>query len=167
MEARRNRKDTFTVTGVFASRKDAENAYHLLMELGYAPEEVTLIMSDETGEKICGKRKSESRFVLGRKINTTNYAGSNISDAIDSLGKFVALPGVALMVAGDFQDGGVSALINSVMSDKYAGFYKSVIKDGEIVIDFTPHSAREKNIIMNLWENYRGYPVIRKAENAA
>lgn len=168
METQADRKNVFTVTGVFASSRDAENAYHLLIELGYMPEEITLIMSEEMGQRISNSQSEKSGLITEKKSkNIDRKFASGISHAVDSLGKFVALPGVSLMVAGDFNDGGVRALTNSVMSDKYADFYRSLILEGEIVIDFTPHTAKEKNMITGLWENYRGYPIIRRASNAA
>jgi hypothetical protein len=168
METQRNRQNTFTVTGVFANSNDAENAYHLLMELGYAPGEVTVMMSDETGKKICDSRKRLTRMLLASNFKPVyqNF-GNDICHAIDEMGKFISLPGVSLIVAGDFKNNGLRALTNSVMSDKYAQFYQSLIRDGEIVIDFTPHSAREKNVITGEWENYHGFPIIRRSENAA
>ncbi len=68
---------------------------------------------------------------------------------------------------GTTPDGVERALTNSVMSDKDAEFYRAVIRDGEIVIDFTPHSAIEKNIVTTLWEDYRGFPVVRRQKIAA
>ncbi len=168
MDTRLNGRDVSTITGVFASSDDAENAYQLLMELGYDPGEVTLIMSDETGEKLRRRNNKDARPVSGRKEKShRNEIDSYISAVVDSLGKFVALPGVTLMVAGDLKDGGVRALTNSVMSDKYGEFYQAVVRDGEIVINFTPHSSREKNIVVTLWEDYRGFPVVRRPANVA
>jgi hypothetical protein len=168
MEARYNKQDTFTVTGVFATRQDAENAYHILMELGYTPDEITLIMSDETQEKLYKSPDQDLKMLLeSRKYNRSDENCSTIYDALNTFGKFVALPGVALMVAGDFNDGGVRALSGSIMSDKYAHYFQTKIKDGEIVIDFKPHTARERNIIANLWENCGGDPLVRRARNVA
>ena len=159
------KRDTCTITGVFATREDAENAFHSLMELGYSPDEITLIMSDETKDKLYNQQ-------IGLMLDTVpdssrGNACITILDALDSLGKFVAIPGVSLMVAGDFNDGGVRALTSSVMSDRYAQFYQNRIKDGEIVIDFQPHTIKERNMITSLWENYGGDSVIRRLSHAA
>jgi hypothetical protein len=166
MENQGNGKSAFTVTGVFADKADAENAYHFLMTLGYTPSEVTLIMSDETGQKMNKNNDrhhragSRTRFIIQKELN-------GISEAIDAYGKFVAIPGVSLIVAGDLAGSGLNALANSVMSDKYATYYKTLIKDGEIVIDFAPHSVKEKNMIAGLWEDFHGYPITRRANHAA
>ena len=160
-----NKANTCTVTGVFATREDAENAYHILMELGYSPDEITLIMSEKTQDKLYNSRTNYSGFDAGFHFDKDSC--NTISDAIDALGKFVAFPGVALMVAGDFNDGGVRALTDSVMSDRYAQYYRTRINDGEIVIDFLPHTVNERNIISGIWEDFGGDPLIRNVDNAA
>jgi len=160
-----NKANTCTVTGVFATREDAENAYHILMELGYSPDEITLIMSEKTQDKLYNSRTDYSGFDAGFHFDKSSC--NTISDAIDALGKFVAFPGVALMVAGDFNDGGVRALTDSVMSDRYAQYYRTRINDGEIVIDFLPHTVNERNIISGIWEDFGGDPLIRNVDNAA
>ena len=167
MEEGYNKKNTCTVTGVFATREDAENAYHILMSLGYTPDEITLIMSDKTQDKLYNNRIDYSKSAVDAGFNFNKNSCNTISDAIDALGKFVAFPGVALMVAGDFNDGGVRALTGSVMSDRYAQYYRTRINDGEIVIDFLPHTINERNMISGLWEDYGGDPLIRSVENAA
>jgi len=165
MENQHTKRDTCTITGVFATQEDAENAFHILMEMGYNPEEITLIMSDETKDKIYN-HKAGLRL---DSVPDSEHANAcmTILDALDSLGKFVAIPGVSLMVAGDFNDGGVRALTSSVLSEKYAQFYQTRIKDGEILIDFQPHTMKERNMITSLWENYGGDSVIRRLGNAA
>ena len=163
METNYNMQDTCTVTGIFATREDAENAFHILIELGYNPAEITLIMSEETKEKLynCCVPQIHSAGFNGKRCCAT------ISDAINTLGKFISFPGVALMVAADFNDGGVRALNASVMSDRYAQYFRTRINDGEIVIDFKPHTVQERNIITGLWENYGGDPLIRRFRNVA
>lgn len=167
MENQGNGKSAFTVTGVFADKADAENAYHFLMTLGYRPSEVTLIMSDETGQKMNQHRDHRLRGGSKTRFTIQKERHSGISEAIDSYGKFVAIPGASLMVAGDLSGSGLHALANSVMSDKYATYYKTLIKEGEIVIDFAPHSVKEKNMIAGLWEDFHGYPITRRANHAA
>ena len=165
MENQFKKNNAFTVTSVFSTKEDAENAYHVLMLMGYTPEEITLIMSEDTKEKLY---KHDTRMLLNSSgcFDKENSC-ITISDAVDTLGKYVALPGVALMVAGDFNDGGVRAVSTSVMSDKYAQYYRTRINEGEIVIDFQPHSLKERDMITGLWENYGGFSHIRRVGNAA
>ncbi|TDE10256.1 hypothetical protein [Dyadobacter psychrotolerans] len=163
METNYNTQDTCTVTGIFATREDAENAFHILIELGYTPEEITLIMSEETQEKLYNPHSPQINFTSIDKDKTC----VTISDAINTLGKYISFPGVALMVAADLNDGGVRALTGSVMSERYAQYFRTRINDGEIVIDFKPHSVLERNIVAGLWENYGGDPLVRHLRNVA
>jgi hypothetical protein len=159
----RNKVNAGTVTGIFATREDADRAYHSLIELGYCEEEITLIMSEKTQEKHFG--------IPGDKLNAGYTPDpqneSDIVRAIQHLGKYVSFPGVALVVAANFNDGGVRALSASVMSDTYAQFFRGRINDGEIVIDFNPHSIKERNLITGLWKSLGGLPLIRRLDVAA
>ncbi|MCE7041502.1 hypothetical protein [Dyadobacter sp. CY312] len=157
------RSNAGTVTGIFATKEDADRAYDSLMELGYSEEEITLIMSEETQEKLYGQPVSLSNSSYGDESQTRNP----IVQAIRHLGKFVSFPGVAMVVAANFNDGGIRALSASVMSDKYAQFFRGKINEGEIVIDFKPHSVSERNYITGLWKKFGGFPLIRRLSTAA
>ena len=152
-----------TITGIFATKEDADRAYYSLMELGYSEEEITLIMSEETQEKL---------YALPVSVSSSGYVYESqnknpIQTALEHLGKFVSFPGVAMVVAANFNDGGVRALSASVMSDKYAQFFRGRINEGEIVIDFKPHSIYERNYITDLWKKIGGFPLIRRLSTAA
>jgi hypothetical protein len=168
MEALHQHKSINTVTGVFATREDAEKAYQTLIKLGYRAEEITLIMSKDTCDRLYEHdgdsfyNNSGLDYFKRKKLRV-----SRISDALDVYGKFVAIPGLALVVAGNLQEGGFRALSSSVMSDEYGEYFQSRIQDGEILIDFGLHTAKERNLIIGLWENYGGYPIVRKISNAA
>jgi len=54
-----------------------------------------------------------------------------------------------------------------VLSDEYAAYFQRRIQEGEILIDFGLHNVKERNLIMNLWENYGGFSLVRKISNAA
>jgi len=163
-----NKKSINTITGVFSTIKDADNAYHALLEFGYKPYEITLIMSEETHQKLFTQHDID--FYLNSnsfKENGREPEVSSISDALDVFGRFVAIPGLSLVVAGNFTDGGFRALSGSVMSDEYAAYFQSRIKEGEILIDFSLHTVSERNYIINLWEYYGGFPLVRKVSHAA
>jgi hypothetical protein len=157
-----------TVTGVFATREDAEKAYQTLIKLGYQAEEITLIMSEDTCDRLYEHDGDSFYNNAGLDyFKRKKLQVSRISDALDVYGRFVAIPGLALVVAGDLKEGGFRALSSSVMSDEYGEYFQSRIQDGEILIDFGLHTPKERNLIMGLWENYGGYPIARKISNAA
>jgi len=161
-------KSVNTVTSVFATRTDAENAYKALLKLGYEAGEITLIMSEETCERLYQYHDSDfddnrtSVLGKGKKLQVTR-----ISDALDVFGRFVAIPGLALVVAGKLDEGGQRAITSTVLSDEYATYFQRRIQEGEILIDFGLHNVKERNLIMNLWENYGGFSLVRKISNAA
>ena len=86
---------------------------------------------------------------------------------MDVFGRFVAIPGLALVVAGKLDEGGQRAITSTVLSDEYATYFQRRIQEGEILIDFGLHNVKERNLIMNLWENYGGFSLVRKISNAA
>jgi hypothetical protein len=161
-------KSVSTLTSVFATRADADNAYKALLKLGYEAGEITLIMSEETSERLYQYHDTDfdntqkSGAGKDKKLQVTR-----ISDALDVLGRFVAIPGLALVVAGKLDEAGQRAISNTVLSDEYAAYFQKRIQEGEILIDFGLHNSRERNIIMDLWENYGGNSLIRKVNNAA
>jgi hypothetical protein len=161
-------KSISTLTGVFATRDDAENAYRTLLKLGYRAEEITLIMSEETCDRLY-ERHEEDFYVSKNQdyFKRKKLQVSRISDALDVYGRFVAIPGLALVVAGNLKEGGFRALSNSVMSDDYAEYFQRRISDGEILIDFGLHTVKERNLIIGLWENYGSFPLVRRVRNAA
>ncbi|MCF2492802.1 MULTISPECIES: hypothetical protein [Dyadobacter] len=168
MNSTHTKRSVNTVTSVFATRTDAENAYKALLKLGYEAEEITLIMSEETSERLYHYHdkdyddKRESGLGKGKKLQVTR-----ISDALDVLGRFVAIPGLALVVAGKLDERGQRAIASTVLSDEYATYFQKRIQEGEILIDFGLHNIKERNLIMNLWENYGGYSLVRRVNNAA
>jgi hypothetical protein len=159
-------KSINTVTGVFSTKEDAENAYQTLLNLGYMPNEISLIMSEETCRQSFGYAAEdfERNFLLHhrKKLQVTS-----ISDGLDVYGKFVAIPGLALVVIGDLHEGAHRALLSSVLSDDYAEYFQRRLVDGEILIDFGLHTSREKRLILGLWEDYGGFPLVRRISAAA
>ncbi|MCE6991314.1 hypothetical protein [Dyadobacter sp. CY323] len=166
METLPSPKKISTVTGVFATRQDAESAYRTLIKLGYNAEEITLIMSEDTCVNLyqhCGADFYTENIQHRRnKLQVTR-----ISEALEVYGRFVAIPGLALVVVGRLDDGGLRALSSSVMSDEYSEYFQRRIQDGEILIDFGLHTPKERKLITGLWENYGGFPLVRRVENAA
>lgn len=166
METIHKTRSISTVTGVFATRVDAESAYLTLLNLGYDPSEITLIMSQDTCDKLYAQSSSKIyQGPAGEKIRRLQV--SRISEALDVYGRFVAIPGLALVVAGNMKAGGFRALASSVLSDDYAAYFQSRIRDGEILMDFGLHTFKEKKLIMGMLENYGGDPLVRRVKSAA
>lgn len=111
-----------TVTGVFRTKEDAEQAYNSLINRGYSPDEITVLMSDKTRDlyykdavndpdakdRVYDKdEKVHEKDSLGSKAMEKAGVGSAIGGtagaiigAIAAIGTSVALPGLGLVVAG-------------------------------------------------------------------
>lgn len=163
MRAQRETQNTSVITGMFANTTEAENAYHLLMELGYAPHEVTLIMSEKLSEALLGRTNGRKTLRIHQDLECC----PEISDAITAHGTCVAIPGCKIVVTGDFSDGSARAISESVLSDDYAEFYQSRLEEGEIIIDFVAHSARDKRLVRKMWADCDCLPIVRHAGHAA
>lgn len=172
-----------TIMGVFHSRDDAENAYNALIEKGYSPDEIILLMTDETHrrhfvdarEHEPGTKAMESAGI-GSAIGGTVGA---IVGAIAAIGTSLALPGLGLVIAGPIvaaltgagaggiTGGLIGGLVGSGVPKEHAAAYESSLKEGGVVIGVVPKTAEDRRLISTAWRNYRGenmYGDIRETE---
>lgn len=59
--------DTHMVSGLFHDRESAENAYRALAARGYSKDDVTVVMSDETRQRLFSDDEPSSTTDLGLK----------------------------------------------------------------------------------------------------
>jgi hypothetical protein len=162
-----------TITGVFRSRDDAESAYNALIEKGYAPNEIILLMTDETHrthfkgavEVENNKNKAMEGVGVGSAIGGTLGA---IVGAVAAIGTSVALPGLGLIIAGPIvagltgagagglTGGLIGGLASSGMSNENAKAYEASLKEGAVVIGVVPKTAEDRRLISTAWRTYRG-----------
>jgi hypothetical protein len=108
-----------TITGVFRTKEDAEQAYQSLINRGYSSDEITVLMSDKTRDLYFKDTESRTddrdydddrkrdKKTLGSKAMEKAGVGSAIGGtagaivgAIAAIGTSVAIPGLGLVVAG-------------------------------------------------------------------
>jgi len=162
-----------TLTGVFYTREEAENAYNVLIDKGYSTDEIILLMSDETHNTHFKDNKDDSGFQtlamekagLGSAIGGT--AGAVIG-AIAAVGTTIALPGLGLVVAGPIvaalsgagagglAGGIIGGLVGSGIPKEKATFYEHSIKCGGVVIGVTPRSKQDRDDITRDWKDIGG-----------
>ncbi|QRR00915.1 hypothetical protein [Dyadobacter sandarakinus] len=154
-----------TVTGMFATGKDAEKAYQTLLDLGYHKEEITLVMSEAAYKELIQAHTQQNvhpTFVISRPGRSAGFR-----EALDQYAHYVGIPGLSFMVVGNLTEGGLRTISDTILSDEYAEYFQRSVRSGEILIDFGLHNAREKNLITDLWENFGGHPLVRPVGNAA
>jgi hypothetical protein len=161
--------DPRLITAIFDDLGSAERAYNGLRLKGYRPEEITLIMSQETHTK----HFSDNDHVIIRETGTATAVqdaaiGSAIGGtvgallgAIAAIGTSLVIPGLGLIIAGPIAaglagagagtiTGGIlGALAGAGVPESHVEIYEAGIKQGHIVIGFHPRSDEDADYFEN------------------
>jgi len=161
-------KDQGLLTGMFRDRESTENAYKTLQERGYAKDDISLVMSDET------RNKHFSGDVEDTEIGTKAAEGAGKGSAIGStvgaiagviaaIGTSLIIPGLGIVIAGPIAaglagagaggitGGIIGALVGSGIPEARAKLYESGIKNGNIVLGVNPRSGEDAQFFENNW----------------
>lgn len=158
------------MTVLFRKWSDAENAYQELLKRGFTSDQINLVMSDETRSRNAGTQtelgnKAAEGTGVGAAVGGTIGA---IVGAIAAVGTSIAIPGLGLVIAGPIvaalagagaggaAGGLVGALIGWGIPEETVKRYESGIKEGGIVLGFTPRSVAEANEVEKIWKDYNG-----------
>lgn len=146
-------KDRPIVTGVFDEPRDADRAYRSLRESGYSEEDIHVVMSDKTRERLHDKHADSLEIEHGTKAAEGAGTGAavggtigGIAGALAAVGANVVIPGLGLAIAGPLAGalagagaGGtagtlVGALIGAGIPEERAKMYESSVDEGGIVV---------------------------------
>lgn len=161
---------TVSLIGVFDAPSAAERAYNLLLELGYNHNEITVLMSHETGELFrAGSPVTAS--VNGAEIPNASAqvlggagamsAVGAISGIVAAVGAALVIPGVGLVVAGPLAALGASvgAALGALygipigaMTENKVADYETKIREGKVLLSIEPHSPEDREIIQRGWD---------------
>jgi uncharacterized protein YjbJ (UPF0337 family) len=142
------------VTGMYNSPDAAGRAYQdLTTRHGYKPEEVSVLMSDESRKRHFGDVKPGKEFSQGTKAAEGAGVGGGIGmgigaalGAVLAVGSTIAIPGLGLVVAGPIAaalagagaggatGGIIGALVGAGIPEERAVEYERGIKEGGIVL---------------------------------
>ncbi len=158
------------VNAAFADRGDAQKAYDELIYRGYKPEEINVIISDETHRihhaEIDETKPAHSTIEnagIGSVIGGT--AGA-IAGALVAIGTTVLIPGLGIAVAGPLlaaltgagagglTGGIVGALHNTGLPHEHAEALESSIRQGGVIISFTPKTVEDRMEVITAWNKY-------------
>jgi len=141
------------ITGIFTSRVRAEQAADELVRSGFAPEDVSLLMSESTkGREFAVKKSSKAPEGAATGATIGGVLGATAAGlaAVASL----SVPGLAIVAAGPLVAaltglgagavaGGVTgALIGLGIPEHEAKFYHKEIEKGGILVGVYTHSDR-------------------------
>lgn len=101
-------KDMHITTEVFKTKEDAEKAYRDAIDAGYKPQDINVMMSEDSRKKYYdsvlvkeGSKASEGLAIGG----ATGAAVGGIVAAIAAVGTSLVIPGLGLIVAGPLAAG--------------------------------------------------------------
>jgi hypothetical protein len=165
-----------TLSGMFADRESAENAYRTLQSRGYTKDEIHVIMSDATRDK----HFREGDTALGNKALEGTGTGSAIGGtlgaiigAVAAIGTNLIIPGLGLVVAGPLAvglagagagaiaGGLVGALVGMGIPEEHAKRYEEGVKNGQIVMGVHPRNDEDSDYIEKEWRTYKGENIYR------
>ena len=156
------------LSGMFPNSDSVERAYNTISEKGYTPDDIHLIMSDETRKKYYSGHIKET--VLGTKAAEGAGKGSAIGGAIGAaagivaaIGTSLVIPGLGLVIAGPLAagiagagaggitGGVIGALVGSGIPEARAKIYESGVKNGYIVLGVHPRNREDAEYIEKSW----------------
>jgi hypothetical protein len=165
------------LTGSFRDRAEAERAYDSLLRRGYSPDEINVIMSDDTRKRYFTETSVSSD--LGTKAAEGGLTGATVGGTVGAIAGVVAaagtlaIPGLGIVLAGPVAAGlaglgaGAAAggvlgtLIGAGIPEEHAKVYQTDIEDGGIVVGVKPRSADDVPYFQREWAGYRGASINR------
>jgi len=158
------------VNAAFATTADAERGYDELMYRGYKPDEINVVLAEDTPKIHVhpenglheNANKTLEKAGVGSAIGGT--AGAVVG-AFAALGTMVLIPGLGIAVAGPLlaafagagaggvTGGIIGALVGNGMSKEHAEIYEETIKKGGAIISFTPKTVEDRLEIITAWNN--------------
>jgi hypothetical protein len=154
------------VSGLFFDRESAERAYRLLMERGYTPDDLDVVMSDDTRKAHFADTDSD----LGKKALEGAGGGPAVGGsagavlaAIEAIGTSFALPGIGLLVAGPLAaalagsgaggltGGLIGALVGSGINEERAAQYDRAVRGGGVYMSVYTRSPEDAEYFAEQW----------------
>lgn len=165
--------ETRPLTALFKSREDADSAYEWLLKNGYTSNDIHLLMSEETRQKIHYEEAptepaaTDEDAVAGLEAGAAFGGGLGATlGAIAGIGAAVVIPGMGLAIAGPLAaslagaggmlGGALGALFGSSLPEEDAQKLEQTIREGSILISVNPYDAESAALIENEWRQRGG-----------
>ena len=154
-----------TVSGVFFTKKDADNAYHNLIRMGHTEDDISVLMSDETLSKnqvYTDEPADES--ALSRAANA-------FTGFIISITSMISLPGIGIAISNTLQKkmpadvvshetGKQDVMRGSGIPEQHFDSYDSGMREGGIIISVDPRNNDERKSIVNNFRLNNGTDIL-------
>lgn len=178
MEIKEKTKTTYR-SGLFEDKQDADAAFKAAVNRGYKPEEINVLMSDDTRKKFYNTTttadasdtviktergdKSMEGLALGGALGGTVLG---VIGAVIALSSTIVIPGIGLVIAGplaaglvgagtgSIAGGLIGALVGAGIPEDRAKLYEQGIKRGGIVV--TVPSREKDDLLVEDWKKTHG-----------
>jgi len=163
-----------TVSGVFFSKKDADGAYSALLQRGHTPDDISILMSDET----LGKHENPAgrdEYTEPSEENTIAEKPKNVlADAIISITSMISLPGLGIAISNtlfkkltvsesdsaEVKERNTGTIVGSRIPEEHTDSYTGSMKEGGIIISVDPRNVEEKKAIVNDFKKNNGHDIL-------
>ena len=158
-------KDIHMTTELFPTQEEAEKAYQEAIESGYTPQDINVMMSEDSSKKYYGSVlvKEGTKVVSAAGVGVASGAAlGGIIAALTALGTNLIIPGLGLIVAGPIAaglagagagviaGGLVGALVGWGIPEDKAKVFESGINSGGIVLGVNESPSNAK--LATVWK---------------
>jgi hypothetical protein len=166
------------LTAIFRDRRSTERTFSWLLDRGYVPDEISLLMSEHT-RKGYHDHGTEGQIKSGTHAAEGMAEGGAIGTAIGAtvgailaIGTSIAIPGLGLIVAGPIlaaiAGGGVGAMAGGAIGglaglgfpEANAKAYEEALKKGGVVFGVVPHSDVDAKAIRKCFEEQKADNIV-------
>ncbi len=151
------------VIGIFGDHEGADQAYDSLIAKGYSPEDINVLMAEDTRTNLMDRKSPSDSIVkegaIGSAIGGTLGA---ILGALATIGTNILIPGIGLVagpIAGALAGGGAFAIGGATygalvgLDNTEERLDKNILelKTGQILLSVRPKSAEDRVAIEAEW----------------
>jgi hypothetical protein len=167
-----------TVSAVFFTKKDADNAFKALLRLGHTEDDISLLMSDETLNKhanppnegnVSDPDTSDAEPGDDSKEGTKHV----LADAIISITSLISLPELGIWISRKLtgsvtvtpverstKDESIGEIIATKIPKEHCDTYHTGMKEGGIIISVDPKNRAEMDAIIREFKNNNGHDIL-------
>ncbi|MCE6992618.1 hypothetical protein [Dyadobacter sp. CY323] len=162
-----------TVSAVFFTKKDAENAYRGLLKLGHTEDDISLLMSDETLNKHANPPGEGAVDDSGTTDDTAENQSKTdakhlIAEAIISFTSMISFPELGISISKRLLgqvpatpvEKNISSIISTKIPEEHCGTYETGIKEGGIIISVDPKNRAERDAVIREFRNSDGHDIL-------
>jgi len=161
-----------TVSAVFFTKKDADSAYNALLKQGHTPDDISVLMSDETlssHENVV--IDSEGPEQVEKPDSQPEKTSDFIANAIISITSMISLPGLGIAIsrtlfrkisvlkAGETKEE-IDEEMASKLVEQHNDSYGDSMKEGGIIVSVDPRSFDEKKAIIRYFRENNGHDIL-------